>query len=145
VKKGGIPMALKKYSGSCSCEKVRFETMLDLGQETTRCNCTVCIKMRFWGAKAKPETFQLISGKDDLSDYGFDFGKVGNVHHFFCKHCGMHPYGTGDLPGIVGKYISVNIGCLDNASDEELAAAPIVYMDGRHDKWREVPKITAHL
>ena len=39
----------------------------------------------------------------------------------------------------------VNLGCLENVTEEELSAVPITYVDGRHDKWQDSPEFFAHL
>jgi hypothetical protein len=138
-------MSLKKYEASCNCGRVRFEAMIDLGQGTGRCNCTACRKLRFWGAQIKPEAFTLVSGKEDLFREHHDMGSFGYANRYFCKHCGVHPYGDGEMPSIMGKYVSVNVGAIDDISEEERSALPIRYMDGLHDNWFNPPKITSYL
>lgn len=132
---------LKTYHGSCHCGTVRFEADLDLAQSTYRCNCSICRRTRFWPAVATPEGFRLLAGEAALTQYQFNTRKN---HHFFCKHCGVRAFGVGnDTP--IGKMYGVNLGCLDDVSDEELAKAPITYVDGREDRWQDRPAFFAHL
>ena len=39
----------------------------------------------------------------------------------------------------------VNLGCLEDVTEEELAAVPVTYVDGLHDNWGTLPEFTAHL
>ena len=42
-------------------------------------------------------------------------------------------------------YAPVNVACLDDATDEELAEAPIHYADGRKDRWQSEAKESRYL
>jgi pimeloyl-ACP methyl ester carboxylesterase len=43
------------------------------------------------------------------------------------------------------EFYAVNVACLDDAMDEELAQAPITYENGRNDRWDQVPAETRYL
>jgi hypothetical protein len=90
---------------------------------------------------AKPEQFRLLTGENDLTQYLFNTKKS---HHYFCKHCGIRCFGVGNETPI-GKMYGVNLGCLDDVSDEELSKVPITYVDGRNDRWQSTPEFFAHL
>ena len=131
----------KTYQGSCHCGAVRFECELDLSDETSRCNCSSCSKGRFWKSIVQPEAFRLLEGADALSDYQFGERRI---HHTFCSRCGVKTFGKARVDG-VGEFVAVNVACLDNATDAELAAAPIVYQDGRQDRWQIAPAEMSYL
>lgn len=132
---------LKTYQGSCHCGAVRFEADIDLSAGTVGCNCSICIKPRFWAAVVQPAAFRLLAGEGELTRYQFNTKRD---EHFFCRLCGMRPFGTGNSPRW-GRFYGVNVGCLDNASDAELAAAPIAYLDERNDNWEAAPAEVRHL
>jgi hypothetical protein len=98
--------------------------------------------MRTWIAMINPEAFRLISGDTALFDY--QFGRKA-VHHVFCKHCGIHPFGWAHDPESGDKKYVISLMCLDDISDQELATAPVSYSDGRNDNWKTPPTETQHL
>ncbi|GJI96062.1 aldehyde-activating protein [Duganella caerulea] len=132
---------MRTYQGSCHCGAVRFEADVDLAHGTLRCNCSFCLKIRCWAVMAKPEAFRLLAGEGEMSVYQFG---AKNEHHYFCKHCGVRPYGVGNSPRY-GVFYGVNVASLDGVSDEDFANAPITYVDGRADNWISPPTETRYL
>jgi hypothetical protein len=131
----------KTYKGSCHCGGVRFEADLDLTQPSYRCNCSICRRTRFWPAVAREGQFRLLAGEDLLTEYLFNTRKN---QHFFCKVCGVRPFGVGnDTP--MGKMYGVNLGCLEGVSEKELSRIPIVRVDGMHERWQDAPEFFSHL
>jgi hypothetical protein len=133
---------MQTYNGSCHCGDVRFACELDLAAGTSKCNCSICLKSRFWKAIVPADKFRLLQGADRLADYQFN-NRV--IHHQFCRTCGVKPFGRGSFEPI-GPFYAVNIVCLD-ISDAEMAALPVAIEDGRNNHWGpgSEPAITAHL
>jgi hypothetical protein len=139
-------MTLKHYAGSCHCGAVRYEVDLDLAQGTNRCNCSICTKARAWFAFIKPAQFKLLAGDDALTEYRWT--PPGRTNPFlryrFCKTCGVRLLGSGEADSVGGKFYALAIASLD-VEPEELAAAPIRYIDGRHDRFDQPPAETRYL
>jgi hypothetical protein len=130
----------KTHRGSCHCGQVRFECELDLSEGSSRCNCSICTKQRFWKAIVKADDFRLLKGESALTEYLFGSN---SIHHFFCSHCGIKTFGRAHEEEL-GDFVAINVACLD-ATPEELAKVPITYQDGRNNKWESPPAYTRYL
>ena len=132
----------KTYSGSCHCGIVRFEAAIDLSGETSKCNCSICTKGRFWKTMVPADGFRLLQGDGSLTDY--QFGRK-SIRHFFCKICGIKTFGRIEIPELGGTVYAVNVSCLDDATTEEWAKAPVVFQNGRDDDYEHAPSETRYL
>jgi hypothetical protein len=86
--------------------------------------------------------FRLLRGAEGLADYQrTPAGKDAPFLHFlFCRPCGVRPFPRGGaLPQFGGEFYAVNVACLDDATDEELAAAPVKYVNGRDNDGAHEP------
>jgi hypothetical protein len=135
-------MTRKTYKGSCHCGAIQFEADLDLAAGTSRCNCTYCLKTRAWSAFLKPNGFRLLKGADHIISY---HGHEQAPTKFHCKTCGVRTHGSGSGDYMGGDFVAVFVNSLDDASPEELAAAPVRYSDGRDNNWQYAPRETTYL
>lgn len=93
-------MATKTHTASCHCGAVRIEADLDLMAGTTRCNCSICRKSRWWAKNVKPEAVRAIRGEDNTFSYSFGTRSIDMRH---CKTCGLRVYSTGSIPELGGR------------------------------------------
>ena len=120
---------------------MRFAAEIDLAAPSLRCNCSYCLKIRCWASLVPPTAFRLLAGEADLSEYRFGTGRE---RHYFCRHCGVRPFGRGDSPR-GGPFVGIGVNCLDDAAVAELARVPVTFVDGWHDAWHTPPQETRHL
>jgi hypothetical protein len=125
-----------KHAGGCHCGAVRFEVEVDLTKGVGQCNCTLCTKRSTSGSIVKPGAFRLLAGEDSLGDYSWS---AKTMHFHFCKLCGIHVFGRGNLPELGGEFVSVNVNCLD---DIDPATLKVIHWDGRHNNWDAGPRGT---
>jgi hypothetical protein len=138
----------RTFHGSCHCKAIAFEANIDLSAGSTRCNCSFCTKARFWMALVKSEDFRLIQGRERLTNYQHTPPARPEpfLHLSFCSCCGVRPFSRGGfLPALGSAFYAVNLGALDDATDEELSSTPIKYVDGRHDDWSATPAAHGYL
>ncbi len=119
----------KTYAGSCHCGDVRFEARVDLGAGLGKCNCSICKKTNFLGAKVRPADFTLRAGRESLTEYQFN---TKSVHRFFCKRCGVQAFGHADIPQAGGEYYTVNAHCLEGA---DVTGVAVKFYDGLNNAW----------
>lgn len=98
-----------KHTGGCHCGKVRYEVEMKI-ENALSCNCSVCLKRGSLLDFAPENSFKLLSGENNLTDYQFN-KKV--IHHFFCKDCGILPFGKGLAPD-GSKVVAVNLRTIDS-------------------------------
>ena len=136
-------MALKTHHGSCHCGAVRYEADVDLAAGSNRCNCSICTKARAWFTFVPEAQFRLLAGEDALTQYRWTPpGKPEPfLRYAFCKTCGVRIHGTAEHPK-GGRFYALSIATIDDVDADELASAPIKYIDGRHDRFSEAPDDT---
>lgn len=132
----------QRYTGSCHCGDIRFECQLNLAGGTSRCNCSICSKSRFWKTIVPGTSFQLLQGADELTSYRFGSN---SIEHLFCKHCGIKTFGKGHLEELGGEFYAVNVTCLDGLTPAQLAQLTVQFEDGLHDDWPSEPVETRYL
>ena len=82
--------------------------------------------------------FRLLQGQDALADYQRTTPTQPTpfLHFYFCKTCGVRTFTYGPASERLGEaFHAVNLASLDDVTDEELAATPIHFADGRHNDW----------
>lgn len=100
----------KTYEGGCHCGAVRWSIRMAEPEKVFTGNCSLCKRDGWVIAFAKGDALQLLRGEENLTDY--QFGKK-NVHHVFCKTCGVRSFSRGTMPS--GEAVAaINLRCIDD-------------------------------
>ena len=109
-------MANDRFSGSCHCGKVAYNVELDLSRPVVSCNCSMCRRAGTLLSFVPEASFTLERGADELGDYQFN---KHNVHHLFCRTCGVKSFARGTSPdGAV--MVAVNVRCVPDVDLDKL-------------------------
>ena len=115
-----------KHSGSCHCQKVRYEIETDGPIERAlSCNCSICQRKGTLLAFVPANRFKLLAGEEQLKDY--QFGEK-RIHHLFCSHCGVTSFSKAKDPK-GNDMRAINVRCLEGV---DLPSLALDYYDGRN-------------
>jgi len=112
------PSAFVTHRGGCHCRRVRFEVDAPAAIEALDCNCSICRMAGFLHLIVPASRFRLLSGADDLTEYGFN---TGTARHVFCRHCGIKSF---YVPRSHPDGFDVNVRCLDAGTVASLTVTP---------------------
>ena len=116
-------MPVSKHDGGCHCGAVRYSVEIDPMAESIACNCSICGRSGSYLQFVTPDKFTLHQGNDNLTDYQFN---TNNIHHVFCKTCGIRSFARGK--GAQGDMVAINVRCLDGVNTFDL---PTKQFDGK--------------
>jgi len=122
------------HRGGCHCGAVRFEVDAPRDVAIHVCNCSICAMTGFQHLIVPASRFRLISGRDGLSDYGFN---TGTARHLFCAICGIKSF---YVPRSNPDGFSVNLRCLES---ETLGRVTVIPFDGQN--WESSAAALRHL
>jgi hypothetical protein len=113
-----------RYTGSCHCGAVRYTVEADLSQPVYACNCSMCGRSGALLSFVPIDKFTLEQGSESLSDYQF---RSHNIHHLFCKVCGIKSFSRGTGPG-AQPMAAINVRCLEGVDPGTLQ---VEHVDGK--------------
>jgi hypothetical protein len=65
-----------------------------------------------------------------------------NFQYHFCKNCGIRTPSRGEAEALGGAFHAIQVTLLDDVDADELAGAPVQYVDGRNDHFDRPPADT---
>ena len=105
------------YRGSCHCGRVTFEVQAKLDY-VVECNCSICRRRgALWHGALEPD-LRILTGEADLALYQFG---TRTAKHYFCKHCGIHPFCR---PRLDPNRWAFNVRCIDGVDLSSLKVRP---------------------
>ena len=94
------------YQGSCHCGRVSFELDAKLDY-VMHCSCSLCRRVGALWHGASESSLRITAGEDELTLYQFN---TLTAKHYYCKHCGIHPFSRPRLdPSRVPRLSVFNI------------------------------------
>jgi hypothetical protein len=117
---GNMP---ETHHGGCHCGAVRYRVDIDLSKPVTQCNCSICGRSGTLLSFVPAQSFTLEKGEESLTDYQFN---KKNIHHLFCKVCGVRSFARGKGPS--GPMVAINTRCLDEVDASTLN---VQHFDGK--------------
>ncbi|MGI8909734.1 MAG: GFA family protein [Rubrobacteraceae bacterium] len=139
---------MKTYHGSCHCGEIRFEADVDLDQGIRKCNCSFCLKSGYKKALIGYDELRITAGESRLQNYHAENSNwpEGDIDHYGCTPQVGQRFSRGYLEEQMGgNFWAINVACLDDVTEAELAAAPVIYEDGKRDRQDRAPEINSYL
>lgn len=110
------------YRGSCHCGRVTFDVRAKL-DHVVECNCSMCRRVGALWHGASESDLHILTGEADLVLYQF---KTMTAKHYFCRHCGVHPF---TRPRLDPNRWVVNVRCIDGL---DLSTIAVRSFDGEN-------------
>jgi hypothetical protein len=93
------------------------------------CNCSLCRRRGALWHPATESDLRILTGEADLVLYQFN---TKTAKHYFCRHCGIHPF---IRPRLDPSRWAVNVRCIDGV---DLSSVKVVPFDGAN--WEAAAK-----
>jgi hypothetical protein len=93
------------------------------------CNCSICRRRAALWHGASDGDLKIVAGEFELTLYQFN---TNTARHYFCRHCGIHPFVR---PRLDPSRWAVNVRCIDGL---DLSALEVRRFDGEH--WEEAAR-----
>lgn len=112
-----------KHRATCHCGKVALEFDADI-QGALSCNCSICSRSGALLTFLPRAAVKVVAAPDAMTTYTFN---KHNIHHMFCKTCGIKVVGQGTDPK-GNKISAINLRCVEGLEFDKLH---VQHYDGR--------------